>query len=399
MRVNRSSYLQLSAASLGLILLLTGCGGDKQGGQAGPGGAGGAMPPMEVGVVTVSKGALPLTTELPGRLEAVRSAEVRARVSGIVLKRVFTEGSDVKAGDVLYRIDPAQYQAAFDSAKAQFARAEATQLDAKLRADRANALIGKNMISRQDYDSANANAKAAAAEVAAAKAAVDTARLNLGYATVTAPIAGRVGRALVTEGALVGQGEPTPLALVQQIDKLYVNFSQSSTEALKLKKALEAGQLKGMGGAAKVSVVLDDGSVYPHSAQLLFSDLSVDPGTGNVTLRAEIPNPDKLLLPGMYVRVRLAQAVDEAAITVPQRGVSRTPQGATVMIVKDGKVAVQPIQTGAAQGDVWIVTDGLKGGEQVIVEGLQKIQPGMPVKAVPFGAQAPAAQGPAPAAK
>ncbi len=397
MRLSRRSSVSLSAAVLAVGLGLSAC-GDKPGAGAGPG-AGGQMPPTEVSVVTVSKGALPLFAELPGRLEAVRSSEIRARVSGIVLKRVFQEGSEVKAGDVLYRIDPAPYQASFDSAKAQVARAEATLMDAKLKADRASTLVGKGMISRQDYDSAQANAKAAAAELAAARAAQDSARLNLGYATVTAPIAGRIGRALVTEGALVGQGEPTPLALVQQISPLYVNFTQPSSEVLKLQKALEGGQLKGLGGGASVQVVLDDGSVYPHSGKLLFSDLTVDPTTGNVTLRAELPNPDKLLLPGLYVRVRVEQAVAEAAVTVPQRAVQRNPQGPFVMLVKDGKVAVQPIKTASAQNDVWVVSEGLSGGEQVIVEGLQKVQPGMPVKALPFGAAPAAAPAQAQAAK
>lgn len=393
MRVNRRSHFPFGAAVLAASLMLVACGEDKSG--QGPAGAGGGqMPPPEVGVVEVSKGAVALTSELPGRLEAIRSSEVRARVSGIVLQRVFREGSDVKAGDVLYRIDPAPYQAAYSSAKASVARAEANQMDAKLRADRANSLIGQKMISRQDYDTAMANAKAADADLAAAKAAQETARLNLGYATVTAPISGRIGRALVTEGALVGQGEPTPLALVQQISPLYVNFTQSSSEAIRLKQALETGKLKNSGG--KVTVVMEDGSVYPHTGKMLFTDLSVDPGTGAITLRAEVPNPDKLLLPGMYVRVRVEQAIDEQAVTIPQRGLMRNAQGAFVMLVKDGKVAVQPVAVGSAQGDRWIVTQGLEGGEQLIVEGLQKIRPDMPVKAVPFGAQ-PAAPG-APAA-
>ena len=217
------------------------------------------------------------------------------------------------------------------------------------------------------------------------------------YATVRAPISGRIGRALVTEGALVGQGEATPLALIQQVNPLYVNFTQSSTELLRLRKALESGQLKTIGKQAEVQVVMEDGTAYPHVGKLLFSDLAVDPTTGTVALRAEVPNPDDFLLPGMFVRVRVQQAVAEKGITVPQRGVQRGPQGAFVMLVRDGVVAVQPVTTGAAQGDVWVITDGLKGGEQVIVEGLQKVQPGAPAKAIPFGnaATAPAA----PAAK
>lgn len=383
---NRTILLPVISAAI-LATTLAGC-GEQQAPAAG--GPGGGMPPAEVGVVTVTPGQLALTSELPGRLEALRTADVRARVSGIVLERVFREGADVRAGDVLLRIDPAPYRAAHDSARAALARAEAAQLEAKLREERAQSLIGRSMISQQDFDSALANARATQADVQAAKSQLEAARLNLEYATVRAPIAGRIGRALVTEGALVGQGEATPLALIQQIHPLYVNFTQSSTELLRLRKALEAGQLKGLGQRAEVQVVMEDGSVYPHTGKLLFSDLAVDPATGTVALRAEIPNPDGMLLPGMFVRVRVQQAVAEQGITVPQRGVQRGPQGAFVLLVRDGKVEVQPVTTGDAQGDVWVITSGLKGGEQVIVEGLQKVQPGAPAKAVPFGA-APAA--------
>lgn len=383
---NRTILLPVISAAI-LATTLAGC-GEQQAPAAG--GPGGGMPPAEVGVVTVTPGQLALTSELPGRLEALRTADVRARVSGIVLERVFREGADVRAGDVLLRIDPAPYRAAHDSARAALARAEAAQLEARLREERAQSLIGRSMISQQDFDSALANARATQADVQAAKSQLEAARLNLEYATVRAPIAGRIGRALVTEGALVGQGEATPLALIQQIHPLYVNFTQSSTELLRLRKALEAGQLKGLGQRAEVQVVMEDGSVYPHTGKLLFSDLAVDPATGTVALRAEIPNPDGMLLPGMFVRVRVQQAVAEQGITVPQRGVQRGPQGAFVLLVRDGKVEVQPVTTGDAQGDVWVITSGLKGGEQVIVEGLQKVQPGAPAKAVPFGA-APAA--------
>lgn len=382
-----SRGLSLSMPSVALVaslsILLAACGGDDK--SAGGPGAGGQMPPPEVSVMTVTPGKLALASELPGRLEAVRMAEVRARVPGVVLQRVFREGSDVKEGDVLFRIDPAPFKAAFDSASAAVARAEAQRDNAKAQADRAASLIGKQMISKADYDLAQANAKQTLADVAAAKAALETARLNLSYATVTAPISGRIGRALVTEGALVGQGEATKLALIQQVGSVYVNFSQSSVDVLRLRQALAAGSFK-RDASAEVTIVLEDGSEYPHKGRLLFSDLAVDPGTGSVSLRAEIPNPDHLLLPGMYVRVKLEQAVDNNAITVPQRVLQRGPQGAFVMVVKDGKVAVQPVQTSVAQGDVWQISSGLTGGEQVIVEGLQKIQPGIPVTTVPFGA-------------
>ena len=379
----RHRTLFLSAFSTVIMAAtLAGCGDNK---SAPAGGGAGGMPPAEVGVITVTPGQLSLTSELPGRLEALRTADVRARVSGIVLERLFREGSDVRAGDVLYRIDAAPYRAAYDSARAAVARAEAAQMEAKLREERAQSLIGKKMISQQDFDSAMANARATQADVQAAKSALESARLNLDYATVRAPISGRIGRALVTEGALVGQGEATPLALIQQVNPLYVNFTQSSTELLRLRKALESGQLKTIGKQAEVQVVMEDGTAYPHVGKLLFSDLAVDPTTGTVALRAEVPNPDDFLLPGMFVRVRVQQAVAEKGITVPQRGVQRGPQGAFVMLVRDGVVAVQPVTTGAAQGDVWVITDGLKGGEQVIVEGLQKVQPGAPAKAIPFG--------------
>ena len=369
-----------------MTAMLAGCGKQEQA----AGGGGGDMPPAEVGVVTITPGKLALTSELPGRLEALRTADVRARVSGIVLERVFREGSDVRAGDVLYRIDAAPYRATYDSARAALARAEASQMDARMREERAQSLIGKKMISQQDFDSAVANARATQADVMAAKSALESARLNLEYATVRAPISGRIGRALVTEGALVGQGEATPLAVIQQLNPLYVNFTQSSTEILNLRKALDAGEVKGVGRQAEVQVVMEDGSVYPHAGKLLFSDLAVDPATGTVALRAEVPNPDAFLLPGMFVRARVQQAVAEQGITVPQRGLQRGPQGAFVMVVKDGKAEVQPVTTGAAQGDVWVIMSGLKGGEQVIVEGLQKVKPGAPAKAVPFGAIPPA---------
>lgn len=389
---------------LALVLALSAC-GDKQGAAGGPGGG---MPPAEVSVVTITPGKLALTTELPGRLEGVRTSEVRARVAGIVKQRLFKEGSEVKAGQVLFQIDPAPFKAVYDSATAAVARAEAVRDQTKAQADRAESLIGKKMISQSDYDLAIANAKQAIADVASAKAAQETARLNLSYATVTAPISGHIGRALVTEGALVGQGEATQLALIQQLDPLYVNFTQSSVEVLRLKRALESGKLKRVDGQAEVTLVTEDGAEYPQKGKLLFSDLTVDPNTGSISLRAEFPNAQRTLMPGMYVRVRLEQAVDSNAITVPQRALQRSAQGSAVMVVdKEGKVAVQPVTVGEAQGDYWIVTDGLKGGESVIVEGFQHVQPGAPVKAVPFGAApqqaqgaaAPAGQSEAPAGK
>lgn len=365
---------------------LTACSSDEPGGK-------GQMPAPQVGVVTVEPKAVPLTEELPGRLEASRTAQIRARTAGIVLAREFREGSDVKAGDVLYRIDPAPLKAALNSALAQLARAEANHKQAKTRAERYEPLVASNAISRQDYDDAVAARDLAAADIAAAKAAVATARLNLEYATVTAPIAGRIGRALVTEGALVGQGEATPLAVIQQIDPIYVNMTQSSEDLLRLRQALASGTLqKPDAERASVTIIGPGGQEYPNPGRLLFSDISVDPSTGAVTLRAEIPNPNRLLLPGMYVRARLQQAVASQAITVPQQAITQTPQGPVVMVVgDDGKVASKPVTIGRAYQNQWIIESGLQAGDRVIVDGLQKIRPGAAVTAVPM-TDAPQAQ-------
>jgi membrane fusion protein (multidrug efflux system) len=371
----------LAAATLAL-LALGACGDKKPDAQAKPA----APPPPEVSVITVAPERLAITNELPGRLEATRSAQVRARVPGIVQKRLFTEGSDVKAGTVLFRIDPASLQASLANVQAARSRAEANLAQASLKVKRYAPLVQTNAISRQEYDDALAAQKQAQADLEAARASQQTASLNLGYATVVAPISGRIGRAQVTEGALVGQGEATPLATIQQLDPIYVNLTQSSSELLKLRQAMSAGKLKTVGrDQASVSLVTEDGTAYPQTGKLLFSDLAVDQSSGAITLRAEFPNPDRFLLPGMYVRARLEQAVNESAITVPQQAVQRDNNGASVMTVgADGKVAPRPIKTGSVQGDKWIVTDGLKQGDVVIVEGLQKVQPGAPVKPVPW---------------
>jgi len=376
-----------------LLTLQVGC-GPKQGGPPGaggpgaPGGPGGfGGPPPEVSVVTVAAEALTLTTELPGRIDAVRVAEVRARVAGILLKRLFEEGADVKANEVLLEIDPAPLQAALSSAKAALAKAEANLKQAQAKAGRYQALVQYNAVSKQDYDDAVAAAAQAEAEVLAGKAGVETASLNLGYATVRAPITGRIGKAKVTEGALVGQNEATPLATIQQLDPIYFDFTQSTTEVLRLRRALESGKLKGLApGEAKVSLLLEDGATYPHPARLLFSDITVDPTTGMITLRALAPNPEHLLLPGMFARGRLEQAVDRAALTVPQRAVMRGPDGsATVLVVNaENKVESRVIRAETTRGDQWIVSGGLQPGERVIVEGLQKARPGAVVTPVPF---------------
>lgn len=385
-----------SLVAVVLAASLVACGDSGKGTPSG-GGAGGVMPLPEVGVVTVTPGDVGLQTELPGRLEASRVAQVRARAAGILQQRLFVEGSDVRAGQVLFRIDPAPYEAALASARASLARAEASLVQATALAERYKPLVADNAISQQEFANALASQKVAEADVAAGKAAVQTASINLSHASVTAPIGGRIGRSLVTEGALVGQGEATALAVIQQVDPLYVNFTQSASEAMRLRRAMETGQLKAAGsGAAQVRVLLDDGSEHPQAGKLLFADLTVDASTGQVMLRAEVPNPGGRLLPGLYVRVRLEQATASNAITLPQQAVSRSAQGDKVQVVlPDGNIEQRPVRVGGQQNGRWVILEGLQAGDQVMVDGFQKVQmlpPGTPVKAVPWtpGGQATA---------
>jgi membrane fusion protein (multidrug efflux system) len=388
-----SRYLPIAAATL--ILTLAACGDKKDANKAPP-------PPPQVSVITVATGSLAITDELPGRVEAYRIAQVRARTPGIVLKRVFEEGGDVKAGQVLFQIDPAQFQANYDSAEAAVARADANLAQADLKVKRYKQLVAAQAVSQQEYDDAITAQKQANADLQTARASRKTAGLTLGYATVTAPISGRVGRALVTEGALVGQNEATPMALVQQLDPIYVTITQSSSELLRLKQALASGKLKSVGkDAARVTLQLEDGTEYAATGKLLFSDVSVDESTGSVSMRAEFPNPKRTLLPGMYVRARLEQGVDEQAITVPQQAVVRSAEGSAVFVVgPDNKVTSQPVTAEESQGKNWVITSGLKGGERIMVEGFQKTKPGGtvapvawngPPKAAISGAPAPAA--------
>lgn len=387
----------LALSALGLATVLVGC-GPKAAAPAGPGGA--SPPPAEVGVVTVTPGDVGLITELPGRLEASRVAQVRARVAGIVQKRLFREGGDVKAGQALFEIDASPYQATFASAQANLAKAEANLTQASAQAERYKPLAAAKAISEQEFVAAQAAQKQAEADVAVGKAALQNARINLNYAAVTAPISGRIGRALVTEGALVGQGEATQLAVIQQTNPMYVNFTQSATEVMQLRRALQAGQFKRAAGteAASVKLVLEDGSEYARAGKLLFSDLTVDASTGQITLRAEVPNPEGVLLPGLYVRVHLEQSKVSNAITLPQQAVTRSTQGDSVMVVDaEGKVAPRPVKIGAQQNGQWVVLDGLKTGEQVMVDGFQKLRGGAPVKAVPWSAPGAAKPPAAPA--
>ena len=344
----------------------------------------------EVGVVTLKSEPLAITTELPGRTSAYRIAEVRPQVNGIILKRNFVEGSDIEAGVSLYQIDPATYQASYESAKGDLARAQASANIAQLTLKRYQKLIGTKYISQQDYDNAQAEAQQANAAVVAAKAALETARINLAYTKVTSPISGRIGKSSVTEGALVQNGQANALATVQQLDPIYVDVTQSSNDFLRLKQELASGKLKQENGKAKVQLVTSDGIKFDQEGTLEFSDVSVDQTTGSITLRALFPNPNHTLLPGMFVRARLEEGVNPNAILVPQQGVTRTPRGdASAMVVGEGdKVEVRQIKASQAIGDKWLVTDGLKAGDRVIVSGLQKVRPGAQVKAQEVSADA-----------
>lgn len=378
-----------------IVSLLAAC-GDKK--PAAPGPGAGAPPPANVATISIAPEQVANVTELPGRIDAIRNAEVRARVGGIVQKRVFNEGSEVRVGATLYQIDPAPFQAAVSNAEATLARAEANLGQANTRLNRYRSLVDTNAISKQEFDDAQSAQKLAAADVAAAKASLDTAKLNLSYSTITAPITGRIGRTLVTEGALVTANDPTALAIIQQLDPIYVTLTQSSVEMAQLREKVSQS---GHGGVkTKLTLVTEDGKPYPHAGQLLFSEATVDPSSSSVILRAQFPNRERTLLPGMYVRVRLEQGVRPNTITVPQQAVMRTADGSMVMTVDaEGKVAPRPVKTGGAYGTSWIVTSGLKEGDQVIVEGLQKAKPGATVKPSPWQpGGAPAGAAPAAAA-
>lgn len=367
--LSRSLILALMAGTL-----LAGC-------KEGPASASGAMPPSAVDVVTLNQTPLTLTTELSGRTSAHRIAEVRPQVNGIILKRYFVEGSDVKAGQVLYQIDPATYDAAVASAEASLAKAEATEQSARLKAKRYAELVKVKAISTQDYDDAQASWKQAVAEIAAAKAALKSARIDLGYTKVRATISGRIGKSSVTEGALVTAQQAASLTTIQQLDPIYVDVTQSTTDLLQLRQLYASGQLEHTQDGAVVHFVLENGAAYPHSGKLEFSDVTVDETTGMVTVRALAPNPDRLLLPGMFVRAILTQGEQPNGLLVPQAAVSRTAKGgASVLLVNaDNKVEQREIEVGRAFHGNWVVESGLKGGERVIVAGLQKVRPGAEV--------------------
>lgn len=357
-----------------LSILLAGCGGQSGAGNGKPA-AGGGMPPAEVDVITVGHDSATLTQDLPGRLQAYRTAQVRARVEGVIEKRLFEEGSDVKAGASLYQISARTYKTAFDSAEADLAIARQTVV-------RYGPLLPIKAVSQQEYDLAAAKVKQAEATLARASEDKEN-------ASVPAAISGHIGRTLVTEGALVGKSEPTQLATIEQLDPIYVNFTQPGADLLRLRQAIKNGKLK-HAESARVELLLEDGSVYPLKGKIFFTDMAVDPSTGAVSLRAEFANPQHDLLPGMFVRLRFPEAIAENVIRIPQRAVQSGPQGEFVMVVGDeDKVMPVPVKTGGMAGGDFIIAEGLKGGEKVIVNGLQKARPGTAVKPVPWDANAP----------
>lgn len=397
MRLIRKNKTSLNGAvavmALAVLLLpvLAGC--DSQQGQQ----AGISPPPPEAAFVTITPRPFELTTTLPGRASAFLVAEIRPQVNGIIQKRAFQEGSDVKAGQLLYQIDPAPFQVALDSAKASLGRAQANLPSIRSRAERFKDLLASNAVSRQDYDDAAAALDQVLADIAYWKTAVEAARINLAYTRVTAPISGTIGRSNVTDGALVAAYQPMALATIQQMDPIYVDVTQSSAEFLRLRRSMDAGQLsKDEKTGGKVRLILEDGSSYPHEGALQFSDVTVNPGTGSFVLRIVVPNPDHLLLPGMFVRAIVQEGVASQAILVPQQGVSRNPKGEPVAMIVDesGVVAQRFLTIDRAIGDQWLVTSGLSAGDRVIVEGMQRIRPGATVRAVPFDTP-PAGQEPA----
>lgn len=355
------------------------------------------MPPPQVGVIEAAPQTLPLQRDMVGRLSAFRSADVRARVSGVLLQRVYTEGSDVKEGQTMFRIDPAPLQATLSSAQAQLASAQAAYANAHVAAERARSLAPQKFVSRSDLDNAEALERSTAAAVQQARASVTSARINLGYANVTAPISGRSGKQQVTEGALVGEGSATLLTTIDQIDPLYVNFSMNSQELAQLQAAQSQGNVKLSGdGKTTIDVLLGDGSKYPHSGTLDFSSVTVDPGTGTVSLRASLPNPEHSLLPGAFVTFQATLGQRNGAFLIPQQGIERDAMGAYALVLgKDGKVVRKNVSADGQQQGNWVVTSGLQAGDKVIVDGLQKVKEGAPATATPWQPTAPGASGPA----
>ncbi len=369
---SRPFFRIIPITALATLLVASGCSR-----QAGPAPT---MPPPEVTVVTLAPQRVELSRELPGRTAPLIIAEVRPQVSGIVQQRLFTEGGNVTAGQVLYQLDDATYRADLDSAKAALSRTQAAAELARLNADRSATLARTEAVSRQENEHAIATLSQAQAEVRAAAAAVSRAEIMLGYSRVTSPISGRIGKSSITQGALVTANQNAPLAVVQQLDPIYVDVTQSSREWLELRRELDAGTLAR--AELPVTILLEDGTRYAHAGRLAFADVAVDPSTGAIAVRVDVPNPDHLLLPGMYVRAIVITAVREGAIVVPQPGISRDPRGnALAMVVNaEGLVEARPVTVSRTLGDGWLVQEGLSAGDRVIVEGLQKIRPGIPVR-------------------
>jgi membrane fusion protein (multidrug efflux system) len=364
---------------------LTACGNKGAGGP--PGGPGGRTP--EVAYVAIEVQRTTLTSELPGRTMPFAVSDVRPQVSGILKARLFTEGGQVQAGQTLYQIDDTLYQAAFDSAKAQLASAKATLTTARLKAERYTSLRKDKMISQQDYDDAQAALERAQADIEEQQAKLDTARINLGYTRITAPITGKIGRSYLTQGALVTANQAQALATIQTLDPIYVDMNQSSSELLVLRRAIAGGQLSGPGvDTARVTLAFDDGARYPLDGTLQFHEVAVDATTGSVTLRAQFPNPDSVLLPGMFVRATIIEGVEENALLVPQRGVGRDDKGNAIALIvdADGTVQSRVLDASRTVGSNWLVKSGVAPGDRVIVEGLQYARPGEKVNAVPFTA-------------
>ena len=383
MKIERRKGLIAAIGFLAAGFLVGACGGPKEGGRPPKGGE------PEVAVVVMKPERVSITTELPGRTSAFLIAEVRPQVGGIIKERLFTEGSDVVAGDVLYRIDPAMYDAAYASAKAGLARAEANVVALASRVERYKDLVEINAVSRQDYDDAKAALEQARADIEANRAALDTARINLTYTRVTAPITGRIGKSNVTVGALATASQALPFTTIQQLDPIYVDVTQSSANLLQLKRNMAAGRIRdGGAGQARVKLLLEDGTPYPLEGSLKFSDVTVDPSTGSFILRMVFPNPKHMLLPGMYVRGQVQEGVVDGAILAPQQGVSRDRKGNPVALIvdKENKVQQRMLTIDRAMGDRWLISSGLAPGDRVIVEGIQKVRPGGPVKVIPFDA-------------
>jgi membrane fusion protein (multidrug efflux system) len=375
---NRAGWLMAAASVLAVGFILGGCGKKTTG------------PPNiapEVSVVTIQSKPVVITTELAGRTSANLVAEVRPQVGGIIQKRLFTEGADVKAGQALFQIDPALYQAALDNAKAALSRSEANLSAIRLKADRLRELLAEKAVSQQDYDDAAAALKQTQADIQFGKANVDMARINLRYTSITAPISGRIGRSNITEGALVTAQQPTVLATIQRLDPMFVDVPQSTAEVLRLRRGLKEGRLDQNGAdQKKVQLIMEDGTAYPLEGTLQFRDVTVDPTTGSVILRIVFPNPNGILLPGMFVRAIVQEGVNNQAILIPQQAVSRDPRGNPLTLIVDAQSNVQlrMLTLDRAIGDQWLVSSGLAQGDRVIIEGMQKVKPGASVKAVPF---------------